>query len=184
MLSPTVVAELLFMAAALLLLRRPSIFPDDYNRLGVVLGGLLLSNQAVAAVGDAEFRRVDRPRLPLGFRRRRVLIQVRRGPGCVPGRCAFADGFFPPMVTGNYCGSFQSFLAMGFLRIWASGPLGAGLGRRRSSPLRMERMEARVLLVFSVFSRAFFACLVVQLPLYSVVPYLYSYVSLYVFLIS
>ena len=121
--------------------------------------------QAVAAAGDAEVRRVDRPRLLLGFRRRRVLIQVRRGPGGVPGRCAFADGFLPPMVTGNYCGSFQSFLAMELLRIWASGPLGAGHGRRRSLPMRMERTEARVLLVFSAFSRGFFACLVVQLSL-------------------
>ena len=140
--------------------------------------------QAVAAAGDVEVRRVDRPRLLLGFRRRRVLIHVRRGPGCVPGRCAFADGFLPPMVTGNYCGSFQSFLAMGLLLIWVSAALGTGDDRRRSYPTTMERTEARDILVFLVFPRGFSACLSGQLSLYPTLPYLYSYVSLYIVLIQ
>ena len=122
--------------------------------------------QAVIAVGDVEVRRVDQPRFPLGVRRRRVLIQVRRGPGCVPGRCAFADGFIPPLLTGNHCGLFQSFLAMGLLWIWASGALDAGHGRRRSSPTRMARTEAWVFLVIFALSRGFFACVLGQLSLF------------------
>ena len=103
-------------------------------------------------------------------------------PGVHPGRCDFAEGFIPPLLTGNHCGSFQSFLAMGLLRIWASGAFDAGHGRRRSSPTRMARTEAWVFLVIFALSRGFFACVVGQLSLFPVVPYLYSYVSLYVFL--
>jgi len=101
--------------------------------------------------------------------------QDRRGSGCVLSQCVFIDGFFPPMVMGNNCGSFQSFLAVGLLQIWASGALDtsgaldAGDNQRRSSPMRMVRTEARDLLVFFLFfSMGFSACLLGQLstPIY------------------
>ena len=112
---------------------------------------------------------MDRPRPSLSVCRRRVLIQDRRGSGCVLSQCVFIDGFFLPMVMGNNCGSFQSFLAVGLLQIWASGALDAGDNQRRSSPMRMVRTEARDLLVFFLFfSMGFSACLLGQLstPIY------------------
>jgi hypothetical protein len=46
------------------------------------------------------------------------LIQGRRSSGCVPGRYFFINDFISASVSGAFCGSLQSTLAMGLLQIW------------------------------------------------------------------
>ena len=69
-----------------------------------------------AASCRADSWRVDRARVSRGGfrRRRRVLVHVRRGSGCVPSRCGISICFF-------YCGYFQSLVAIGLLRPWVGG---------------------------------------------------------------
>ena len=137
--------------------------------------------KAAAAAGVAARWRVDQVRLSLGVCRRRALIQDWRSSGCIPGRWFFTDDFNPPMVTGDYCSSIQSFLATGVLQIWViSGALGASDGWRWSSPMWFECTAARDFLVIFVFSRAS-----VHFCLVSCLCILYSRIcilSLYVFL--
>jgi hypothetical protein len=141
-------------------------------------------NQAATVMGFVAGWRVDRVRASFDASRRRASIQGRRGSGCVPGRCFFYGGFNPAAVSGVYCGSLQSLLAMGLRQIWvALGVPDADDGRRRRSSVWVECTVAMIFGDFLFFSRGFRAFLPVQLSLYPVRLCLYAYASLYVFLV-
>jgi len=105
----------------------------------------------------------------LAVRRRGGRIHGQRSSGCVPGRCAF--------FVLLYCGSCQSFAAMGFLLVseFMSSCSGAGHGhgggRRRRRRRLVATASAKDLLVFVViffFFRVFCANVRGQLfPLYA-----------------
>jgi hypothetical protein len=96
--------------------------------------------------------------------------------GRVPDRWSFNDGINPASASGVYCGSFQSFYAMGLFQIWAAAGVSvAGEGWRWCSS---TSMEARDFLVNFVSFRGFYAKSLRQLSLIPVSSYLYLYVFL------
>ena len=59
-------------------------------------------------------------------RRQRICVQGHRGSGCIPDRWASCGSFISLSVASVYCGSFQSFLTIGFrlaLGGWRSIPV-------------------------------------------------------------
>ena len=135
---------------------------------------------AAAASGVAVRGRVDRARF-LGTRRRRVWCHGPRSSGCFPGRCTFNGDLNPS--TGDYCGSLESFPAMGLLRIWASsGDSGDGNGWRWSPPMPMMGRVLKGFVVISISFRGLGANRLLELYLYPPFSYLYFIVPMYVFL--
>lgn len=136
------------------------------------------------AVGWGE----DRAQISRGACRRRASILGRRSSGCVPGRCAFIDVFIPSSGTGDYCGSFESNLAMGLLQICGGHDVFFDGGdRRRIDDGGRWRLLAiwgitgsRVLNEIYVFLRGLCVRWWAQLSMYPFRMYLYSYVYLYV----
>lgn len=102
--------------------------------------------------GDMAGWRVDQARVTLGTSRRRASIHGRRSSGCVLGRCFFNHRFNLVSTSGVYCGSLQSYYAMGLLQIWMAASVpSAGDGRKWRSPTRLTCTETRDLLVFFCF---------------------------------
>jgi hypothetical protein len=90
------------------------------------------------AVGDAASWSADRARASYGASRRRASIRGRRGSGCIPDRCSSNGDFIPASASGVYCGSLQSFQAMGlghgiFFGVGGRRWIDGG-GRRRRRP--------------------------------------------------
>jgi hypothetical protein len=148
---------------------------------------------AVAAEGVVVRRRVDRARASRGTSQLRALIHGRRSSGCVPDRYFFIDDFIPAFASGVLCGSLQSILAMGLLQIWGGHDGFLDDGGWRIDGGGRRRWKLRVIWGFT-WSRDFnviytFASAprvrwVGQLFLYPLCTCLYSYASLYVFLIQ
>ena len=113
------------------------------------------SEDREAALGSVEDWWVDKAWLPRGggCRRRQARVHGRRSSGCVPGRCIFSDSFFPFMVTGLYCGYFQSLRAFELLLTWVSRRRSAGDGRRQWSWVDSIGRVSRDFVVISVFLR-------------------------------
>ena len=152
------------------------------RRLDAAVPATRFVKGAATVTGDAAGWRVDRARASLGASRRRATIHGRWNSGCVPGRCFFNDRINPASASGVYCGSFQSYYAMGFLQIWVvAGVHCAGNGQRWSSPMRLMCTVARD--VICIFYRGFCASSLGQLSPYPVPSYLYLLVSLYVVLV-
>jgi len=79
------------------------------------------------ASGLVEAWRVEQvhPSRDSSGRRLRICFQGHRSSGCVPGRWASRGGFILSFAASGYCGSLQSFLAMGFrlaMGGWRSTP--------------------------------------------------------------
>ena len=86
-------------------------------------------------------------------RRQRICVQGHRSSGCVPGRWASRGGSFLSFMASVYCGSFQSFLAMGFqlaMGGWRSIPAADGKSHRRRN---LVHKGSRVFVVNVVFFR-------------------------------
>lgn len=129
-----------------------------------------------------------------GVCRRRVSIQDRRSSGRVPGRWSFFVVFIPASASGGFCGSSQSFIAMGFLQIWGSLGVfvfnsdvrrGFGGGARRWRLLAKSGFTgSRGLFAISVSARGLCVSRVGQLSMYPSSMCLCVYSFLYVFLIQ
>ena len=86
-------------------------------------------------------------------RRLRICFQGHRSSVCVPGRWASRGCFISSFAASGYCGSLQSFLAMGFrlaMGEWRSTPAADGEARRRRSLLHKG---SRVFVVIFAFLR-------------------------------
>ena len=119
------------------------------------LGFCLVNREA--ALGLVEAWRMEQIQSSRGGsgRRRWICIQGRRSSGRVPSRWIYNVGFTSSTSTSIFYGSFKSFKAMGLRLIWGwRHPFWktAGGGRRRRCP---ACKGPRVMVVFSIFSRAF-----------------------------
>ena len=86
-------------------------------------------------------------------RRQQICVQGHRGSGCIPDRWASCGSFISSSVVSVYCGSFQSFLAIGFRLAfggWRSTPAADGEARWRWSLLHKGY---RVFIVIFAFLR-------------------------------
>ena len=127
-----------------------------------VPGGELLcwSEDAAAAVGLADARRVDRARVSPDDGRWRALVQIRRSLGRDPGRRAIGDAFISSVWVSVYFNSSQSLVAMELRQIsgrrragararWVTGEIGLWRFRGAEVP--------RGLIVILLFLRDLFA---------------------------
>ena len=114
-----------------------------------VPGGVLLcwSEDAAAAVGLADARRVDRARVSPDDGRRRALVQVCRSLGRDPSRRAIGDAFSSSVWVSIYFDSSQSLLAKELRRIWERRQVGDEVRWMRDAEV------PRDLFVISLFSR-------------------------------
>ena len=86
-------------------------------------------------------------------RRQRICVQGHRGSGCILDRWASCGSFISSSVASVYCGSFQSFLAMGFrlaMGGWRSIPAADGESHRRRN---LVHKGSRVFVVNVMFFR-------------------------------
>ena len=107
-----------------------------------VPGGELLcwSEDAAAAVGLADGRRVDRARVSPDDGRRRALVQIRRSLGRDPGRRAIGDAFISSVWVSVYFDSSQSLMAMELRRSWGRRQAGDGV-RRAAGEIALWRIR-------------------------------------------
>lgn len=158
-----------------------------FPHLGEVMGlPAFWSEDAKGAAGFVEAGGLDRPRASLGGCRRRWRGRVygKVYLGRVPGRRDLGDALIPSPEAGVYCGSIQSFYALGFPLLWVrrSPELLVPVGRRRF-PANMKSSVSRDLVVIFNFSRVLRARWFGQLSLlYPSSWFLYVRFWLYLFM--
>ena len=103
------------------------------RRLGGARSPVFCFKDAEEAVGFADARWLDLPRLSRGGsrRHRQGRIQGQGCLGCVPGRRAFSDGFSSIFRSRVFCGSFQSFSATVLPLAYGAAVAASRVPRRR-----------------------------------------------------